>query len=322
MKKITLLTILFAVFTVNAQNFYNFSEFQQDYQDLQEPISINNGQVWYWDTFSEVTMPFNFSVGGQPVDRFLFDDDNFVLLAPGVNYATTETGVYYLAISSLWVQDRSYSTGVSTSPISYKVEGEDGNRILKLEVKNAGLEETLYLGISEDSFYVNYQVWVYEADQSIEFRYGEHNVTDTEYVTEGEGILIGFGDNNQISLVSGNVESPVYAEYTEDTLPMDGYTLNAHPANGTVYRFTPSGTASVPGFALAKMELYPNPASSTLYLKSDTAFSSYTVYDVTGKIILQNNNVGSDTVTINVEGIAPGVYFVKVNNQSFKFIKK
>lgn len=322
MKKITLLSMLLAVFTAGAQNFYNFSELQESYQDLEEATSINNGQVWDWDTFNEVTIPFEFSVLGQPVDRFLFDDDYFVFLAPGANYAMDETGFYFLPPSSLYIQDRTYSTGDSSSPLSYKVEGEAGSRILKLEIKNAGIETAEFIGLDEDFFYVNYQIWIYEADQSFEYRYGGHNITDVELATDGEGMVVAFGDDTQIGLVSGNIDSPIYAEYTINTLPMDNYTLNAHPANGTVYRFMPSGTASVPGFALAKTALYPNPASSTLYVKSDTAFSSYTVYDVTGKVIVQNNNVASDAASINVEGLAPGVYFVKVNNQSLKFIKK
>lgn len=323
MKKITLLLLvsLTAVTGIKAQNFYNFTVEQQSYADLENTTSINDGQVWDYDTFGEFTMPFAFSIKGQAVNRFLFDDDYFVLLTPGADYDMSDEGLYFLSTSSIYTQDRTYSTKVSTSPISYNVSGAEGNRILKFEMKNAGLETAEDYGFDENEFYLSYQIWLYEADNAIEFHYGDNNITDVSMATDGEPLLAGFGDYNSLNVVLGQVSNPLYGEYTENTFPLNS-TLSDYPSNGTVYRFAPSGTASSPDFTIAKLTVYPNPATNILTLKQDNfTEGAYTITDMTGKTIMQNK-VSANNTQINVESLTSGVYFLHIENQHIKFIKK
>lgn len=323
MKKITLaLVIALSSFGASAQNFYNFTKLQQPYADLQNAVSINNGDVWDYDDFSEVTLPFAFSVLGQPVDRFLFDDDGFVLLGTGVDYGNDDEGMYYIYPSSIYIQDRTYSTGVSTSPISYKLEGTAGNRILKLEVKNAGLEDADVYGYDENHFYMNSQVWLYEADKSIEIHYGTNNITDIDNLTDGDGLFVGLTDDiNFGAFVYGAIDNPSYGEFNEDTLT-DNVVMEAYPADGTVYRFAPAQTAGLVGLKANAVSLYPNPATTVVNITSgNSLITNYTIIDTTGKTIITKNTPGTQSVNINVESLATGIYFIKVNNQHLKFIK-
>lgn len=325
MKKITLaLVVALTSLAASAQNYYNFTKLEQPYTDLVNPTSINNGQVWMFDTYGEFSIPFAFSVMGNPVDRFVFDDDNFILLGTGVDYENDSQGFYYMYPSNIYMQDRTYSSEVSSSPISYKVEGTTGNRILKLEVKNATLEFAEDYDYDEDHFYLNYQVWLYEAGNAIEFHYGANNITDIDNITDGDGIIVALGDDyNTVGFVYNDIESPEYGEFTEDTFPDEGLVLSDYPANGTVYRFGDVQTTGLPGIKATTLSLYPNPASTVLNIQSaKEPVTAYSIADVTGKVVAQSSVVSATSLSINVENLAGGVYFVKVNNgTALKFVK-
>lgn len=325
MKKITfLLLLLLSISGMQAQNFYNFTTFQEDYSDLENSISINNNAVWDYDEFQIINLPFNLSIGGQTVNKFLFEDDYFAFITPNGDY-DTDTGVFYVYPSAALIQDRTYSSNVSSSPISYKIEGEAGNRILKLEIKNAGLENATELNFAEDHFYLNNQIWIYEADNAIEFRYGDHNITDIAYIAEpGEGILAGIEDSNEkIYVVYGQSAQPTYGEFTPQNAP-DGFSADAYPVNGKVYRLEIPQVAGLHGFSSSSsVSLYPNPASSVINIQSENfTASEYSIYNILGKLVAEGKTDIANDTQINVENLDRGIYFLKINNNYLKFIKK
>jgi len=323
MKKITLISMLaFSAFSATAQNFYTFSTQQQTYADLQNPVSINGGEVWDYDEFDAVAVPFPFKVMGETVDRFMFADDGFVLLATGVQYQDDDEGIFYLNPSNLYIQDRTADTEESSSPISYKLEGTTGNRILKLEVKNASIEDATTYGYADDYFYMSFQIWLYEANQTIEFHYGSDNISDLDNITDGDGLIAGFGDEyNTVGFVYGNITAPSYSEFTEETIPGE-LTLSDYPTNGTVYRFASTSVAGIPTVKNNIVSLYPNPASGIINIKSAIAPVSHCViFDTTGKIVAEKNTAAATDISINIENLANGIYFIDVNGQHLKFVK-
>lgn len=319
-----LLLLSLSALGIKAQNAYTLTTSQQTYADLENPISINNGQVWDWDAFSEITIPFEFKISGQTVNRFLFDDDYFAFITPDGNYNTDE-GVAYVYSSVAYIQDRTYSTGTSSSPLSYKIEGTEGNRILKLEMKNVGNELATGLGFEEDHFYMNMQIWLYEADNVIEFRYGDHNITDITNIVDDEDFIylaaIEIFDIDFVVL-SGQSANPTYDEFTEQN-PPSTIAADTFPANGTVYKLDPNEVAGTNDFAVAAFRLYPNPASSVLNIQANNLTASeYTIYNTIGKVVGQNKINDSENIQINVQNLEKGLYFVKINNQYLKFIKE
>ncbi|MCD6366273.1 MAG: T9SS type A sorting domain-containing protein, partial [Bacteroidales bacterium] len=72
--------------------------------------------------------------------------------------------------------------------------------------------------------------------------------------------------------------------------------------------------------------LYPNPSSSAIWIRSDFVkdISAYTIYDLTGRIIIRNRQV--NTPEINVETLTNGIYFIEITDkngrrQVAKFVK-
>jgi hypothetical protein len=57
--------------------------------------------------------------------------------------------------------------------------------------------------------------------------------------------------------------------------------------------------------------VYPNPASTTLYIRSSFDIESVALYDVQGRI-LENNMTHGENVAVDVSGKPNGIYFVKV----------
>jgi len=327
MKKITLLLLLsLSALSLQAQNKYELTTLQQTYTDLDSPVSINNGVAWDWDTFDEVAIPFEFKISGQTVNRFLFDDDYFAFISPDGDFETEE-GVTNIFPSMAFIQDRTYNTGTSTSPLSYKFEGTEGSRILKLEIKNVGSELSVEKGFSEDHFYMNFQIWLYEADNVIELRYGDNNIANISDIYPEEDVdfifLAGIEDPEaNIIVLSGQSTNPTYQEINEQNAP-DTISSDSFPATGTVYRLTPEATAGIVDFSVSSFKLYPNPASSVLNIQSESLTASeYAIYNVLGKLVAHTTIADSNNIQVNVSGLESGLYFVKINNQYLKFIKQ
>ena len=67
--------------------------------------------------------------------------------------------------------------------------------------------------------------------------------------------------------------------------------------------------------------IYPNPASLQINLDTNFDFEQeYQLYAPNGKLI-QKGKVSSDDKTIDLSGLLPGIYFLKINDDLLKFIK-
>ena len=326
MKKITLL-VAFAVssscvFAQTNQNYYNFTKSTSTYADLTNPISMNNGQVWDWDDFGPVASPFPITVFGQTYNDFTFGDDSFVL----GNLLNTGEGVD-ISVITAYIMDRDFSfNGPSLSPISYKVEGTTtGSRILKLEVKNAGLEMEEVTS-STSTLYLNYQIWFYESDNSIEFHYGDHNITDVSMLNEDSISYIYLGYMNEANdeiwagYIDGTIANPAYAETKdENDEPTD---LTSLPTPNTVYRFA-LNPLSVKDTEKVEFNVYPNPVIDILNISfQDNIDKDYVIYDMIGRYVLSGKVDNKNTKQINVSSLQGGSYILKIGGTTKKFIKK
>ncbi|MBO4370939.1 MAG: carbohydrate-binding protein [Paludibacteraceae bacterium] len=66
--------------------------------------------------------------------------------------------------------------------------------------------------------------------------------------------------------------------------------------------------------------LYPNPASHYVYVGGLTEPASYTVYGLNGRVLLSGSVQVGDT--IDIQGLAPGLYLIRINQQSIRFVKR
>jgi len=67
---------------------------------------------------------------------------------------------------------------------------------------------------------------------------------------------------------------------------------------------------------IGSLIIYPNPAKNTLTIDGD--YTSATIYNIFGKVVLTTDYQN----TIDVSALSNGIYFIKVDNTTIKFIKQ
>ncbi|GGE19664.1 S8 family serine peptidase [Psychroflexus salis] len=74
----------------------------------------------------------------------------------------------------------------------------------------------------------------------------------------------------------------------------------------------------------AKIEIYPNPVSDWLHIKipNTTHLQSIEILDVLGKIHLQKEFKSSEQLPVDLNELASGAYFIKINSNNQQWIKK
>lgn len=82
-------------------------------------------------------------------------------------------------------------------------------------------------------------------------------------------------------------------------------------------------TTGIPGTSKYQqgLSLYPNPAKEFIYLESEAGIETVTIYDTRGSRVLDIADLRSTMVTIPLEGIRSGVYFVEVRTVERKLIR-
>lgn len=71
------------------------------------------------------------------------------------------------------------------------------------------------------------------------------------------------------------------------------------------------------------VSIYPNPVENTLYVegKDLNKIPNVQIFDITGKIILDIKNPFINNNEIDVRTLSKGLYFIKINDKSLKFLK-
>jgi len=60
----------------------------------------------------------------------------------------------------------------------------------------------------------------------------------------------------------------------------------------------------------------PNPAHDLLNIQSASKINSIELLDITGKSILIENQLSKDNMSLDLSGISPGIYFVRITDQN------
>ncbi len=72
-----------------------------------------------------------------------------------------------------------------------------------------------------------------------------------------------------------------------------------------------------------ELAVYPNPSSQTITISTEqTNIESLVIFDVLGKVLMEKNNIGNTSETLDISALSAGIYYVNVNNQSTKRIIK
>jgi len=293
---------------------YSFTKSTGTYTNLTNAVSLNNGEAWD-DPSYDVPIPFLFTINNVPVTSLSFDGYGSMLVAnSSVAY------VYEIILPfEMDILDRGYIDEFSLSPLSYKVEGTTGNRILKIEWNNVGSYEEYYELNSLD-MYINFQLWLYESNHNIEVHFGPSMIDQPHYFYFGDEPMVGiltFDDYNEIlsnvHLLNGDPDNPQFITGNVD-LETETYILTGTPANGTIYRFS-NVLANIETIDInSNISVYPNPVNNLLNIeqKNNLSSLSLTMFDITGRVV-KTVQTDKHISIIDVSDLPQGMYFLKCN---------
>ena len=116
-----------------------------------------------------------------------------------------------------------------------------------------------------------------------------------------------------------------YNQSTEIELISNDMTLAYSPNNivgSTVAPFVISFNTTITNeMLLDGQAIYPNPVVNTLYFDYNPGeIEMFEIVDCTGRILVNNNNVNKNSV--NVDGLVPGIYTLRVNYKGEKYVHR
>lgn len=309
MKKINVFMFLIIATICNAQN-YTFSTSFDNYVDLVNPISISNGEVWDDPTY-QLLLPFDFQINGVIVNNLIINDGY-------INSSSiSSTSDYLFAIGGVDLVDNSMGGETSASPIEYVIEGEIGSRIVKISWVNCGS-----WGDEDGTMFINFQVWLYETTNIIEYRYGPRLITDELLFYEDEtGPIVGIAtiDNEppynatSISLLTGNSNSPSVSVIAP-------VYLSGTPQESIVYKFAPTNLKKNE-FDQNSIAIFPNPIIDFMTVSAKENINSIAIFNTLGQLVFEKK-VNTSEEKIDLTALTSGNYIVKITSETSSKILK
>ncbi len=301
---------------------YIFSTFEETYEDLDitQSISLTEGLVWYSPNLL-FPIGFEFNFYGIPTSNLLVTSIFFGAGVVGNPNGFDSHNNFFLPafcrIGDLALADFEQGSANGISDISYVTVGEEGNRILKLQWKNVGFAGALEEGITDS--WMNYQLWLYEADQSIEFRYGSSQLSaEAESVVFSSAspapsialicsIPVSYGQVNGEAL-AGDPTDPSVVDYNLAT----GSPSGGIPESGRVYRwYSPDAVTVEETETVIELDIFPNPFENELSFSSNSIVESVQILNLTGKLVLEST-MNCSACQISTKDLSSGIYLVKI----------
>lgn len=328
MKKLIITLFAFCPFIGNSQELpYTITVSNQPFQQIDEGISLSNGEIWD-DPNYVIPLGFNFQLIDQVTSEFITDYPGCMMLpnivAPSLH-----------AISPFGddIIDSNPTGDLGASPISYIIEGEPGQRIAKIEWRDAAFfDEFSESGTTANR--LTFQVWLYEGSNIIEYRYGPNSIKNEDIAYFLGGPMVGLAKNISVAdftfetywFLGGDPSAPFVTPFTDNNgIPSANILLNATLPEGLVYRFTPSfvNVAEIP--AEADLLLYPVNAGDVINVNWSGQKIQANIYDISGRLtgtVQINNGVQQ----LDIASLQAGTYLLSVPNdtgvKTARFIKR
>jgi hypothetical protein len=300
---------------------YAFSTFTSPYNAISGTTVTGNQK---WDDLSYgIPLGFNFTLYAQ-------SGSNFIIGLGGqlFSFNNPDTDPYITLAAPMFEDlcDRAYDPNADSegdpggiSHISYTTVGSPGSQICKIQVANAG-----FFG-ENDAFatstsYVNFQIWLYETSNRIEFHYGNVNIQNPvdNLINGANGFVSGLADSVDVNTGNATSSNMLDGPYASPNVFPWNANLTTYIAgaidSGRVYRFDRVIATSLKINDLETgIQIYPNPASDKLILKGvDLKNAQITIYDVNGKI---NSGYAIGNNSVDVSGLKNGIYFLQIKSK-------
>lgn len=322
---ITFFSLSFLIVQISlAQNPVYIQTLQREYKPLENPFSINMGEVW---DDPDLLLPI-------PLRTEFFDSDSSIYIysfgtGAEIFLLTDDSEFKGMIPMDFDLIDRGYIDDVSESELSVAIEGTPGDRIFKMEWKNAGFYDELDLTGTSESF-VNFQIWVYESEPYVEFHYGPSNfkfpvetfspwskipmftgiVSKLDLETEEIGVWIAQGAPENPELIFTD-------DIDLDNTDITG--LSSYPADGTVYRFS-LRPASVKNIWNKISDVLISPTIASEYFRftgnneNNNGKLNYDIRDINGKI--HAKGISENGGDVYIGNLPRGQYFVFIQQDT------
>lgn len=314
MKKSFAIVLLFiSGLSAHAQKYY-LSVSHETYSELSDAIDINMPWTDTVDNYAHVDIGSveNYKFFGQ---NYPFNDANTLGVSTLGNLKTSNTATTIIIDG--------YFTWLAPGPntiVRYKMEGESGHRIIKVEYKNISFEKC-----DRNNTFVNFQIWLYQSG-NIEVHYGPSSLCDSSH-RGAAGPYVGLFRSNKdfssffnIFWLKGSAANPT-------TVNNDLPTVDGEPGNGTVYRISTTPT----GLQDREIEFeqagiaFPNPATNSIsytWTGKQTP-KTVSIMDHTGRLILTKD--ADQKNVLDITDLPAGLYLMQVRSQNelqiFRFVK-
>lgn len=285
-KLFTLVLLCIAAYASFAQPvYYQFKKSTGTYTDLLFPNIILTGN---WDdTLVQFKTPFTFRFFTTNVNDSIQVDDY-----GGVYFNNVNNG-FFDAFGVDMI-----SRGLNKSTISYQTEFTAPNRILKIQYRNVGF----FADKPALTDSMNFQIWIYETSNIIEYRYGPGSVKTASY--DGEtGAYVDVADPLNVTAnyvgLKGDPANPTVNTDGTMLTPLTGT-----PPNGTIYRFTPSQFRT--GITPASHPSFCN-VSGTVRVPEGISFTAIKVFSSNGALVAETTQR-----ELSLSTLSQGVYLIQV----------
>jgi len=315
----TTVTSLLLAFNINAQiaNYYDFSHYTMPYEEINDGIVIDSGIPWESNyTYIPVNIDFSFfgiSLENITIDKSPWSKHGLKDWHPNDVDAGYQN--YMIPHPYRIIDNSTEMDSVSISPISFKVIELGSDSILVVQWKNIGIED------SYDNS-LNYQIWLYQNSDIIEFHYGSSHITNEDSIifksiTGLTSYIEGLTQTEYLFTLGGISNEPDYHHQTFNMMfgiDTGSYgILDNYPTEGQVYRFAPYYSVGLEE-KLSSTSIYPNPTHDILTIKNEYLIKELVITDISGKAI-KRLDCNLPETTIDISELDKGIYLIGIRTE-------
>ena len=322
------MTILFIGTGLYAQDTpYTGTTTMEDYVELENPISVNNGEVWNSGSSYPIYFDFDFNIFDQDYSSLNIDAGGGIVFT---GFGSKSIRVYHTPFGGYMLRDKGVDQSISS--IGYEVIGEEGQHIIKIQWENAGFEQ--WYETSDVSDFIDLQVWIYQEDAHIELHFGASQTNPGTYGYPGStsdsnpGPSIKFTFDNCSNVLSYYfaADNPSY-NYFNMCDPTYSF-IDGTPSEGITYIISPTGNqVNTSNGKFENISVFPNPVNDIVHVENITELmgsESVSVIDIYGRTLLeaQNMKITGTGFTLDLTTLPAGIYFLKIETKDDQFIRK
>lgn len=300
-----------------SQRQYDFNMSKEAYQPLTNGTLLVTDPTSWDDPDIEFQLPFAYNWEGLSFTHIEFDNYSPAIILTKGRWGDTILSLNFLPGDLI---SRGVFSSNQLSPVRYKIDGNTGQRILKVEWENVGFYDT----DADDS--MSFQLWLFEQSSDIQWRVGPSGFTDFDdsfngYVGPRLGI-IGPVDDFTNALIGfegyldGSASAPSWIPNISTSVPY----LIGFPADSTVFTFSLAYPTSVqPQRTDVDLTIWPSPAKAELHIDYAPRSTEYSLHviDYLGKRII--NQRASSQASVNVANLPAGTYLLEIIDGKERF---